>query len=552
MDKNEKRDVKRKRPLAVFFGTALVCLLVGIVVSFVLIQNIAVADDSDLETAVVDAPMGEVGYNCRFGATPLAGNQFPWVDTLKLGWHLNFRALPQEATSQQSEFIHLVSIKQNMNGSTYLPTYTVFPALTNSNLGAIVNDNPGKLWLLGNEPDVPIVQGNTFPEVYAKAYHEVYYFIKQRDPSAQVAIGGLSMMTPGRLQYLDIVWDTYLEMFNEPMPVDVWNFHLYILSEYRAQAMLPADGKVALGTDPAIAKISSEGNPALCAQDKVYCRAEHDSLAIFKEQVVGLRTWMKEHGQQDKPLILSEFSLLYPFVDYDNSVNPTTCFLMDENGKCFTPERVNNFMNATVSYLETAVDPNLGYPNDENRLVQQWMWFSLWQDPEGSGGSSRLLKDNYTSFAPGSVNALNTVGQNYQKIIQSRATYVNLYASEAVSAVGQSVANGGTGTVDLTVKFLNNGNTSAAGPVEVKFYANAAMTQLIGTAVATHDPHFYGCGRHIYTATVQWSGLTAGVRNYWVKINTNNAISESKTSDNVAKGTVLIDPKQIHIPIVNR
>ena len=47
-----------------------------------------------------------------------------------------------------------------------------------------------------------------------------------------------------------------------------------------------------------------------CGDPLVYCFAEHDNMAIFDQQVRAMRTWMKNHGQQNKPLIISEYSLL--------------------------------------------------------------------------------------------------------------------------------------------------------------------------------------------------------------------------------------------------
>ena len=61
--------------------------------------------------------------------------------------------------------------------------------------------NRGLTWLIGNEPDVKW-QDNTAPEVYAIAYHRAYEAIKAGDPTAQVAIGGISEVTPLRLEYL--------------------------------------------------------------------------------------------------------------------------------------------------------------------------------------------------------------------------------------------------------------------------------------------------------------------------------------------------------------
>jgi hypothetical protein len=154
----------------------------------------------------------------------------------------------------------------------------------------------------------------------------VYKFIKDRDPTAQVGTAGLSMATPGRLQYLDIVWDTFLALYGYPMPVDVWAIHIYILSEYNP-GIGPGDGKLALGTDPALAKnwpVNNIPYSQQCPLDNIYCRAEHDNVDIFIEQIVAMRQWMKDHGQREKPLLLSEFGSLYPYV-----VEGGGCFLSD-------------------------------------------------------------------------------------------------------------------------------------------------------------------------------------------------------------------------------
>ena len=65
-----------------------------------------------------------------------------------------------------------------------------------------------------------------------------------------------------------------------------------------------------------------------------------------------MRTWMKQHGQQNKPLILSEYSLLYPY-----DIDPEGCFLQDEYGNCFTPQRVSTFMKN--SFKPTWKEPSI-------------------------------------------------------------------------------------------------------------------------------------------------------------------------------------------------
>jgi hypothetical protein len=90
--------------------------------------------------------------------------------------------------------------------------------------------NPGALWLIGNEPDI-VWQDNATPEEYAHAYGILHAAIKKADPTARVAIGGVSQPTPLRLAYLDRVLAAYEAQFGADMPVDVWNIHAFVLRE---------------------------------------------------------------------------------------------------------------------------------------------------------------------------------------------------------------------------------------------------------------------------------------------------------------------------------
>ena len=71
------------------------------------------------------------------------------------------------------------------------------------------------------------------------------------------------------------------------------------------------------------------------------------------------RRWMARNGQRDKPLIVTEYGILMP----------------PEYG--FPPEKVTEFMRATFDYLLNARDEEIGYPSDDNRLVQKLAWYSL-------------------------------------------------------------------------------------------------------------------------------------------------------------------------------
>lgn len=220
-------------------------------------------------------------------------------------------------------------------GSTYQPEAT--------KLQEIVLHNPGGLWLVGNEPDV-IWQGKSTPLEYARVYHDVYQLIKAADPTSQVAVGGISTVTPLRLRYLEAVMAAYEGVYGQPMPVDVWNIHLAILREER--------GTWGVDIPPGI-------------PDDVgilYEIQDNANVDLLKEQVITFRRWMAERGLRGKPLIVTEFSVLMP-PDYG-----------------FPFERVRDFLLVASNFLMTATDDRLGHPADGNRLVQRWAWYSVADD----------------------------------------------------------------------------------------------------------------------------------------------------------------------------
>lgn len=479
--------------------------------------------------------------NCRYGVAAWGTTQLQWLPHLGVGWYLDFGAHPANGP-EGIEFVQVIRVKQNKSGCDYLSGYVVSPAL--AELDALVRTHPGALWLVGNEPDrgpnpggncTNRVQDDTFPEVYAEAYHDIYQFIKQLDPTAQIGIAGLVEITPGRLQYLDKVWQAYLQKFSAPMPVDVWNMHLYILPEVDLEGTPNGIANIALGTDPTLGMRESGGQKERCTnpRDNVYCFAEHDDMDIFIDQIVKMRSWMKEHGQQNKPLIISEYSILYPFEDYDDPINPTKCFLQDEFGKCFTPVRVSNFMTRTFRYLETAADPALGYPLDNYRLVQQWLWFSMYF--EGAGSASNLLGRDLTS--------LTQVGHTFANFVSSVTTYANLFPGEVTYPVAFTSIPTETVGITISVTIYNNGNTYARGPITATFYADASLSQVIGSSAFTGT--LRGCARQGMTLSVFWDNLTSGLHQYWVKVE-----GDEYTTDNITESFVLVNPNQVFLPMV--
>jgi hypothetical protein len=199
---------------------------------------------------------------------------------------------------------------------------------------------PGTLWMIGNEPDAP-AQDCVTPAEYAVMYHDLYNLIKGADPQAQVAIGGVVQGTPLRLRYLDRVLEEYQRLYGRKIPVDVWNVHGFILRE----------------------RVDSWGCQIPCGlsatQGMLYSIDDHDDMTIFQEQILRFRQWMKDNGERRKPLIVSEYGILMP------------------EAYGFDRTRVEQFMLATFDYFMNAKSGTLGYPEDGNRLVQAWAWYSL-------------------------------------------------------------------------------------------------------------------------------------------------------------------------------
>jgi hypothetical protein len=524
--------------------------------------NPLVRETVAMPAAIASAP---TATNCRYGVgyLPDEPQSLSWIPTLGAGWYVNFS--PFEPVEPSAEFVFTIRLRQLKSEGQRLPEYWIYPPLNYTyeeggqqkpGLGYFLEQAPGRLWLVGNEIEINNdKQDNIMPDLYAQAYYDVYHYIKSVDPSAKVGIGSVTMATPGRLQYLDIVWDTYRDLFGVEPPVDVWNLHLYILPERTpSNVPMPADGNIAIGTDPALAIRSSGKSPANCPdptlpdttendpRPDVYCKAEHDSVRIFREQILAIRGWMKDRGQQDKPLIISEYGSLFPFL---NGQPDGSCEeRLDEFGRCMYPERVTAYLRGTTDFMETTTDPELGYPEDGFRLVQRWLWYSIYT-PYQVGGSSNLLRDDYAFFAPGSPDGLSTIGQAFRQQAIGQTSMSNLLAVDAFPVNLFVDQPGDRTTATLTATFRNSGTLSVVDPFAVTFYADAGLTRPIATA--TVNPYATGAlpgctwGGETASVSVEWPNLPVGTHAYWAVVDSTNEIGESVEVDNVtSRGEVTV------------
>ncbi len=270
----------------------------------------------------------------RFGVT----QRYNWIDLydatqLNAGWYLtdSITRTPPRPFGMEVSFV--IRVRPDLYD----------PVLTPQRLAPVVDSNPGMLWQIGNEPDRPVYQDGRTPGDYAVIYHDLYAFLKGRDPTCQVAIGGVIQPTPLRLQWLDLVRSEYQSRYGTPMPVDVWNIHNAILQELK-------------GSWGAEIPLGLPGNPTV---GMLYTIQDNDNLTIFRNHIYTFRQWMADRGQRNKPLIVTEFGILMPeLYGFDHA-------------------RVKAFMYATFDFFRTATSATTGYPADGNRLVQRWSWYSL-------------------------------------------------------------------------------------------------------------------------------------------------------------------------------
>jgi hypothetical protein len=261
------------------------------------------------------------------------------VGELHIGWYSDWTIRRQPLRPGGIKYAQLIQVR----ASAY-PTNTL-------QLTETVAANPGSLWIIGNEPEAKYNQGNRTPDQYAGIYHHLYPLIKGLDPTAWIAIGGVIEPTPLRLEWLDMVLSAYQSRFGEAMPVDVWNIHLQILQEKAGS----------WGAEIPVGLPDTEG--------ELYTLQQNADPEIFQQLVTAFRQWMKDRGFQNKPLIISEYGVLMPS-DY-----------LGDGDEARGDQMVIDFMLTTFDFLVNARDPNLGYPADDNRLVQQWLWYSLNDQP---------------------------------------------------------------------------------------------------------------------------------------------------------------------------
>jgi len=432
----------------------------------------------------------------RFGFVATSGDWHANFDyaSLKAGWvvdmaHSNHTSLPQGID-------RLLLIRVHTG-------YVVNEAV----LGPLVDANPGVIWAVGNEPD-SIYQDDVMPEDYARIYHDIYTFIKNRDKSSQISPGGIVQPSPLRLEYLDLILVAYQDRYGRPMPVDLWNIHNAILDEKRGGA-------------------GADIPPGIDAEEGVRRTPDdNDNMTIFTDQIWAFRQWMAARGYAGYPLIVTEYGVLMGEAWFPQ----------------FDAERVGAFMHNTFDFFTSATHPALGDPNDGNRLVQRWAWFSLDVQPFDP---ITFVGFNGNLFDPETM-AITAHGQNYASYTSGfpPLSYVDL-AIRTLKALPTSDLASPTQTIDRSVEVsIGNLGTGSSGAFKVVLdYDGPTSGQL--EQWINDLPHSSS-----QTVIFQLANLEPGSYDVFVLLDPDAQVPESRECNNEASVTILAPAHRFYVPLV--
>lgn len=328
---------------------------------------------------------GRLSPRIGFGTSSVPITNVGDVRALNAGWYVDWFVNPNRLRLGGMEYMPMVRVHQKLacpfattadrKRCPYLNGYEYSPSA--ADIQAYAKANPGSIWLLGNEMDRVDWPGGRQdemqPTLYPVFYKELYDMIKAADPTAKVAIGGVIQATALRLRYLDTILTTYRQLYGVDMPVDVWNVHNFINAEfcrYEKNAVDKKDELVCYGGAVPPGSETLEG--WYYGQDWL-----HINMEIFAKQIRDMRKWMKDRGQQNKPLIVTEYGVLYDKLDCKDLTPQRTCPSNPNWVDLENPAVIHNFMLSTFDFFADTTDATIGYPADGNRLVQRWAWFSL-------------------------------------------------------------------------------------------------------------------------------------------------------------------------------
>ncbi len=420
------------------------------------------------------------------------------VAQLKAGWYVDWGTQSDPAYPAGLDYMQIV----RASGGTFSPDPATFTSIAGANLGMT--------WIVGNEPDC-VWQGDSTPDEYAQVYHEVYTALKQADPTSQVTIGGIVQVTPLRLQWLEAVIARYQARYGTPMPVDLWNIHTFILQE-KSCYVYPYD---CWGCEIPPGVVASVGME--------WGLDDHDRLDLIQQQIVRFRQWMRDRGDREKELIVSEYGILLP----------------DSFG--YDAPRVQTFMLGTFDYFSTATDPELGCPSDGNRLVQRWAWYSLNDKRfEGYTSHSHLFEPSTKELTPLGIAFRDYVSPLYVPYVDLLPLALQTFPPPPLMAREQPI------TITLTAHVRNAGNIDT-GDVPVRLWVGdpaqpVGPTQTIAGMAA----------RARGSVSVEWPNVASGTYTVGITVDVGDLTAELDEGNNQSIWRLLVAGVVTHLPFMAR
>jgi len=428
----------------------------------------------------------------RFGYTAHA---YRWhesfdIGQLRAGWYVDHSYTTNRPGGMDRTV--LIKVRDPMTGKLVDP----------SQLGPVVDRNPGATWLVGNEPDC-IWQDDVMPEDYARLYRGFYTLIKSRDQMARVAAGGIVQPTPLRLEYLNRVLAAYRARYGQDMPVDLWAIHNMVLSEEQGTgAEIPPGIEADVGV--------------------VRTPQDNDNLTMFTEQIWAFRQWMANHGYGGYPLIVTEFGILMPEKEHE-----------------FSPERVNAFMSATFDFFRHTKDSALGDPLDGGRLVQRWAWFSLDVHPYDAWGEGF----NGNLFDPETA-AITEAGQNFATHTEANEPlkYIDLGPAAFKILPAEQANPPEDVSRDVQVRIVNLG-TVDAGSFEVELAYRGPTTGALNKHVSRLDA---SSSRWV---SFRLANLAPGAYTVSIEIDPANEVDENAECNNADEMMLVVPTDNLYLPV---
>lgn len=234
---------------------------------------------------------------------------------------------------------------------------------------------------------------------------------------------------------------------------------------------------------------------------------DHDNMALIEQQIRQFRQWMANRGQRHKPLINTEHGIL----------------MTEDLG--FPIGRVQAFMlNSFNRFLNDLVDPALGYPEDDNRLLQEWFWFALAVEQfEGRAVQTGLYHPVTRAIKP--------LGQTFADYVQPlHQDYVDLALSSTTVTPYWPIFAAEPSVLRIQSLLSNRGNI-ASGPFDVTFRAGSGA--LLATQPFTGLPQRYEPGFET-TLSHDWQIVTTSPRGMRIIVDENNQVAEPCNTNNEA------------------